>query len=232
MSNQITLPIILSDRKNQIEIKDTTLSGLEVVQFRNLIAIYYQLLTSIQEQSVASQDDNELRITAKAQVIKEKRKVLEDATNEETKAALAITDTRTRESRIKRINDNYDDKLAKLIEETNKIQSEIEEHQSAIFATTETMLKAIQKRAKTQADYDLVDQEFQVKKVQQEQAMTKLICEFLEPTHAKNFDFSKLSAATPKLLIEAVLMNKENDCNEVFTKWLVLKSPVAQPIPN
>lgn len=202
-TQKILLPIVLSDRINKIEIKDTTLSGFEAIKFRNLISVYFQIL--------GEQKNKTLEVVKDSKKIQfqTKKAVLDARIGEASK----IKDDRLRKTKLEAIE-----------KEVDILETESNNYANETIATSENMMTAFRENTEFEDKIGQIDIEFKEKSYQKEIEICKLICSFLEPELSKTFDFNRLSATAPQNLILSVLENKENDCNDFFMKWSETKN--------
>jgi hypothetical protein len=195
-------PIILTDKTNTLEITDTTLFGLQVVEFRNLVLSYFNLLNK------NNSDVSEKIKGSKEFSLSVKKGTLEAKLNE----AHSIKDNRLREIKLEALN-----------REIEALETETNSYEAAVLATADTIIEAMNSRNSQESELGVMDQEFKSKKYKHELEICKKLCSYFEPEKSKEFNFDKLSVLAPVRLIEAVLENKENDCNDFFMKWSLLK---------
>jgi hypothetical protein len=199
----INTPIVLSDKTNTITIKDTLMTGYEAVQFRSKMDQYYSLISSYQSEITGITKDVPEVIFATRKAVLDKK----------FKEVIAIKDDKLRSSK-KLI---LDQDLDLLLADIDKVEKER-------TASSDNLLKAMEENAKMNAETSEITNSHKEAKFKLEIEIVKILCDFLAPEEAKGFDYNKLSLLAPSKLIEAVLQNPENDCNDYFMRWSETKN--------
>jgi hypothetical protein len=198
----INTPIVLSDKTNTITIKDTLMTGYEAVQFRSKMDQYYSLISSYQAEITGITKDVPEVIFATRKAVLDKKFAEMNATK----------DDKLRISK-KTI---LDQELEMLLADIDKVEKER-------MASSDNLLKAMEQNSKMTADTSGITNFHKEAKFKLEIEIVKILCEFLAPEEAKGFDYNKLSLLAPSKLIEEVLHNPENDCNDYFMRWSEIK---------